>query len=154
MKATILEQIHANPVILIRGNTGCGKTTQVCQYLLDDFISSGQGAYCNIICTQPRYNGTVLGCINYRYRIFPYSPVIYDGSVQKSSYLFAPRIILSVIKRRRRFCMGRNKIVPKWNKRLDLIGPLIRIYRSADPDQWEIFMNPGHLKFFFYWRSF
>jgi ATP-dependent RNA helicase A len=55
MKATILEQIHANPVILIRGNTGCGKTTQVCQYLLDDYISSGQGAYCNIICTQPRY---------------------------------------------------------------------------------------------------
>jgi hypothetical protein len=54
MKATILEQIHANPVILIRGNTGCGKTTQVCQYLLDDYISSGQGAYCNIICTQPR----------------------------------------------------------------------------------------------------
>ena len=31
-----------------------GKTTQVCQFILDDFISSGQGAYCNIICTQPR----------------------------------------------------------------------------------------------------
>jgi hypothetical protein len=66
MKATILEHIHANPVILIRGNTGCGKTTQVCQYLLDDYISSGQGAYCNIICTQPRYSRTV----------YLYSPVI------------------------------------------------------------------------------
>ena len=31
-----------------------GKTTQVCQFILDDYISSGQGAYCNIICTQPR----------------------------------------------------------------------------------------------------
>lgn len=54
MKSTILEHIHEHPVILIRGNTGCGKTTQVCQYILDDFISSGQGAYCNIVCTQPR----------------------------------------------------------------------------------------------------
>ena len=26
----------------------------MCQFILDDFISSGQGAYCNIICTQPR----------------------------------------------------------------------------------------------------
>lgn len=30
MRTTIMEQIHENPVILIRGNTGCGKTTQVC----------------------------------------------------------------------------------------------------------------------------
>ncbi len=67
MKATILEQIHANPVILIRGNTGCGKTTQVCQYLLDDYISSGQGAYCNIICTQPRYYPTATRLINYTF---------------------------------------------------------------------------------------
>ena len=54
MKAEILEAIQDNSVVLIRGNTGCGKTTQVCQYILDDYISSGQGAYCNIICTQPR----------------------------------------------------------------------------------------------------
>ena len=54
MKAEILEAIQDNSVVLIRGNTGCGKTTQVCQYILDDYISSGQGAFCNIICTQPR----------------------------------------------------------------------------------------------------
>lgn len=34
--------------------TGCGKTTQVCQYILDDYIASGQGAWCNIVVTQPR----------------------------------------------------------------------------------------------------
>ena len=53
-KDQIMTTIHENPVVLIRGNTGCGKTTQVCQFILDDYISSGQGGYCNIICTQPR----------------------------------------------------------------------------------------------------
>jgi len=27
---------------------------QVCQYILDDYILCGQGAYCNIVVTQPR----------------------------------------------------------------------------------------------------
>ncbi len=54
MKNEILSTIQESSVVLIRGNTGCGKTTQVCQFILDDYVSSGQGAYCNIICTQPR----------------------------------------------------------------------------------------------------
>ncbi|KAK7867141.1 hypothetical protein R5R35_005856 [Gryllus longicercus] len=54
MKGQIMEAINDNPVVIIRGNTGCGKTTQVCQYILDDYIQSGQGAYCNIVVTQPR----------------------------------------------------------------------------------------------------
>lgn len=54
MKRAILESISEHSVTLIRGNTGCGKTTQVCQYILDDYIQSQQGAYCNIIVTQPR----------------------------------------------------------------------------------------------------
>ena len=54
MKDDIMAAIHENPVTLIRGNTGCGKTTQVCQFILDDYIGSGQGAYCNVVCTQPR----------------------------------------------------------------------------------------------------
>jgi len=33
MKDQIMESINDNPVVLIRGNTGCGKTTQVCQVL-------------------------------------------------------------------------------------------------------------------------
>lgn len=34
--------------------TGCGKSTQVPQYILEDAIAAGQGSICNIICTQPR----------------------------------------------------------------------------------------------------
>eukprot|EP00096_Caligus_rogercresseyi_P013448 TRINITY_DN609_c0_g1_i3.p1 TRINITY_DN609_c0_g1~~TRINITY_DN609_c0_g1_i3.p1 ORF type:complete len:1366 (-),score=340.83 TRINITY_DN609_c0_g1_i3:377-4474(-) len=53
-KGDILSAIYDNPVVLIRGNTGCGKTTQVCQFILDDYIQSGQAAECNIVVTQPR----------------------------------------------------------------------------------------------------
>ncbi|KAK3930801.1 Dosage compensation regulator [Frankliniella fusca] len=54
MKNDIMDAINNNSVVIIRGNTGCGKTTQVCQFILDDYIQSGQGAYCNIFVTQPR----------------------------------------------------------------------------------------------------
>ncbi|KAI8423074.1 hypothetical protein MSG28_014159 [Choristoneura fumiferana] len=110
MRSTIMEAINDNPVIIIRGNTGCGKTTQasplghqvssrleaayihrepvaltrssfhlvggrptlrlpirglhsrafppkrppVCQFILDDYVASGQGAWANICVTQPR----------------------------------------------------------------------------------------------------
>ena len=53
-KSEIMNAINDNPVIIIRGNTGCGKTTQVCQFILDDYIASGQGAFCSIAITQPR----------------------------------------------------------------------------------------------------
>lgn len=33
---------------------GCGKTTQVAQFILDDFIKKGKGSQCKIVCTQPR----------------------------------------------------------------------------------------------------
>ncbi|XP_063696057.1 dosage compensation regulator isoform X2 [Culicoides brevitarsis] len=54
MRGKIMEIINDNPVCLIRGNTGCGKTTQIAQFILEDYINSGQGAYCNIVVTQPR----------------------------------------------------------------------------------------------------
>ncbi|KAF9591475.1 hypothetical protein IFM89_004173 [Coptis chinensis] len=41
-------------VIVISGETGCGKTTQLPQYVLESEIESGRGAFCSIICTQPR----------------------------------------------------------------------------------------------------
>lgn len=53
-KAQLMEAINDNPVIIIRGNTGCGKTTQICQFILEDYIMSGQGAWCSIVVTQPR----------------------------------------------------------------------------------------------------
>lgn len=54
MRNEIMSAINDNPVVIIRGNTGCGKTTQIAQYILEDYISSGQGAWCNIYVTQPR----------------------------------------------------------------------------------------------------
>lgn len=50
----ILQVIKNSPVTLIRGETGCGKTTQVPQFILDNAIEMGVGADCNIIITQPR----------------------------------------------------------------------------------------------------
>lgn len=35
-------------------NNFLGKTTQICQYILEDYILSGQGAWCNVCITQPR----------------------------------------------------------------------------------------------------
>lgn len=40
--------------MVISGETGCGKTTQLPQYILESEIESGRGAFCSIICTQPR----------------------------------------------------------------------------------------------------
>ncbi|XP_043942704.1 ATP-dependent RNA helicase A [Protopterus annectens] len=50
----ILDAIAHSSVIIIRGATGCGKTTQVPQYILDEYIRNGRAAECNIVVTQPR----------------------------------------------------------------------------------------------------
>ncbi|XP_037812159.1 ATP-dependent DNA/RNA helicase DHX36 [Lucilia sericata] len=50
----VLKAIEENQVVLIVGSTGCGKTTQVPQILLDEFTNNGRGAECRIVCTQPR----------------------------------------------------------------------------------------------------
>lgn len=38
----------------MKGATGCGKTTKVPQFILDDAIARGRGAYCNIAVCLPR----------------------------------------------------------------------------------------------------
>lgn len=50
----ILNAISENQVILVCGETGCGKTTQIPQYILESMIENGSGASTSIICTQPR----------------------------------------------------------------------------------------------------
>lgn len=54
MRSEIVEVIRRNRVVVLSGDTGCGKTTQVPQLVLDDAIDSGAGGGCNIIVTQPR----------------------------------------------------------------------------------------------------
>ncbi|XP_019627907.1 PREDICTED: ATP-dependent RNA helicase DHX36-like [Branchiostoma belcheri] len=54
MRQELLQLIHKNQVVVISGETGCGKTTQVAQFILDDMIERGQGSLCHVICTQPR----------------------------------------------------------------------------------------------------
>ncbi|KAG6630812.1 hypothetical protein I3843_13G038200 [Carya illinoinensis] len=53
-KERLLQAIAQNQVIVISGETGCGKTTQLPQYILESEIESGRGSFCSIICTQPR----------------------------------------------------------------------------------------------------
>ncbi|KAL9927363.1 ATP-dependent RNA helicase Rhau isoform 2-T2 [Glossina fuscipes fuscipes] len=50
----ISDCVQKNQVVLIVGGTGCGKTTQVPQILLDNYILNKKGAECRIFCTQPR----------------------------------------------------------------------------------------------------
>ncbi|NXN13925.1 DHX9 helicase, partial [Indicator maculatus] len=50
----ILRAVQNNSVVVIRGATGCGKTTQVPQYILDEYIKTNRAAECNIVVTQPR----------------------------------------------------------------------------------------------------
>nr|CAD7460822.1 unnamed protein product [Timema tahoe] len=80
MRHDILQMVRENQVILISGETGeeedliqayadlgncsgcfdfllgigCGKTTQVAQFILDDYILQGEGSTCHVVCTQPR----------------------------------------------------------------------------------------------------
>ncbi|XP_062143078.1 ATP-dependent DNA/RNA helicase DHX36 [Drosophila sulfurigaster albostrigata] len=50
----ILKAVAQHQVVLIVGSTGCGKTTQVPQILLDADIAQGRASACHIVCTQPR----------------------------------------------------------------------------------------------------
>lgn len=51
-KDRIIESVRKNTITIIIGDTGCGKSTQVPQYL----ISSG---WEHIVCTQPRRLSTI-----------------------------------------------------------------------------------------------
>ncbi|KAK0172162.1 hypothetical protein PV328_005512 [Microctonus aethiopoides] len=54
MKDEILNIIDKNQVVVISGETGCGKTTQIPQFILDDAIEHDRGSVTKVICTQPR----------------------------------------------------------------------------------------------------
>ncbi|KAF8909024.1 hypothetical protein CPB84DRAFT_1766707 [Gymnopilus junonius] len=50
----VLSHIENNDITICMAATGSGKTTQIPQMILDDYIERGEGANCNVICTQPR----------------------------------------------------------------------------------------------------
>lgn len=51
-KENIQRRVRESPVLIIKGETGCGKSTQVPQFILDDAYNRKE--YCNIVVTQPR----------------------------------------------------------------------------------------------------
>ncbi|CAL8094600.1 unnamed protein product [Calicophoron daubneyi] len=53
-KNEILSAIQSNQVVLLSGESGCGKTTQVPQYILEHEVSRMNGSVTRIVVTQPR----------------------------------------------------------------------------------------------------
>lgn len=54
-QSNLLKTIKNNQIVIITGDTGCGKSTQIPQYLFKD----GYGLTGNIACTQPRRVGAI-----------------------------------------------------------------------------------------------
>ncbi|KAJ2711230.1 putative ATP-dependent RNA helicase ucp12, partial [Coemansia spiralis] len=48
----VADLVSRNRCVVVSGATGCGKTTQIPQYILDTALARGE--YVNIVCTQPR----------------------------------------------------------------------------------------------------
>ena len=46
--------LNSHNVVVVSGETGSGKTTQVPQYLFEFMCEEGKGSMCNVVCTQPR----------------------------------------------------------------------------------------------------
>ena len=54
MREEIWNDVNSKQVCVISGETGCGKTTQVPQIILDAYVRNDRGSECRIVCTQPR----------------------------------------------------------------------------------------------------
>lgn len=50
----ILKLVNQHQIVLVTGETGSGKSTQVVQFILDELIDKTRGSEAQIICTQPR----------------------------------------------------------------------------------------------------
>nr|XP_031839959.1 ATP-dependent RNA helicase DHX30-like isoform X1 [Nomia melanderi] len=53
-KSHILNTIENNQVVIIKGDTGCGKSTQIPQYIMDLYTEKLESHKCNILISQPR----------------------------------------------------------------------------------------------------
>lgn len=54
MKHDVITAIQHSTVTIIMGSTGCGKSTQIPQFILEHAVNQNRGGECNIVCTQPR----------------------------------------------------------------------------------------------------
>ena len=54
IRGPLLEALSRHDVVVVSGETGSGKTTQVPQYILEDAEERGEGGACSVVCTQPR----------------------------------------------------------------------------------------------------
>ncbi|XP_055722145.1 ATP-dependent RNA helicase DHX30 isoform X2 [Salvelinus fontinalis] len=50
----VVSAVESSRVIVVAGETGCGKTTRIPRFLLEGRVRGGEGAECNILVTQPR----------------------------------------------------------------------------------------------------
>ncbi|XP_017278017.1 ATP-dependent RNA helicase DHX30 [Kryptolebias marmoratus] len=50
----VVSAVRSSRVVVIAGETGCGKTTRIPRFLLEEHVRGGEGAECNILVTQPR----------------------------------------------------------------------------------------------------
>ncbi|XP_075269515.1 putative ATP-dependent RNA helicase DHX57 isoform X3 [Opisthocomus hoazin] len=53
-RETILDLLKSHQVLVVSGMTGCGKTTQIPQFILDASLQGSPSRVANIVCTQPR----------------------------------------------------------------------------------------------------
>ncbi|KAK0150638.1 putative ATP-dependent RNA helicase DHX30 [Merluccius polli] len=50
----VVSAVESSRVVVIAGETGCGKTTRIPRFLLEGRVRGGEGATCNVLVTQPR----------------------------------------------------------------------------------------------------
>ncbi|XP_068587812.1 ATP-dependent RNA helicase DHX30 [Cebidichthys violaceus] len=50
----VISEVQSSRVVVIAGETGCGKTTRIPRFLLEESVRGGEGATCNVVVTQPR----------------------------------------------------------------------------------------------------
>ena len=53
-REAVLSAVSSNDVTIISGGTGCGKSTQVPQFLLDTIIENDRAGHESVLCAQPR----------------------------------------------------------------------------------------------------